>query len=123
MTSELNTKSATPSEARAAEVCCVRASGHIGWGADAQIRESLLATAGAAWATSPVVLNLAAVSFIDSAGISSLLAVHRELRGGGGRLVLCDVPPVIGQTFDVVGLSRLIPVAQDMDGAREMLTA
>jgi anti-anti-sigma factor len=110
-------------EARASEVCCVRASGHIGWGADTQIRDSLKATAGAAWAASPVVINLADVSFIDSAGISSLLAVHRELRGGGGRLVLCDVPPIIGQTFEVVGLSRLIPVAQDMHGAREMLSA
>jgi anti-anti-sigma factor len=99
---------------------CLRASGYLGRGTDRKIIERLSRSNGGQAAGETVVLNLCDVTFIDSAGISSLLAVQQEMSSGGRRIILCNVPPFINQTFDIVGMSRLIPVVEDLERAREI---
>lgn len=105
------------------DVCHVRASGRLGWGSDVEIKRELARASESDWRNRAVALDLADVSFLDSAGISALLAVNKQLVEGGGSMVLCDVPPRINQAFDIVGMSRLIPIVDNLKSAREMLAS
>jgi anti-sigma B factor antagonist len=92
-------------------------------GTDAAIKGQLGATPPATNEHRTVLLNLSDVGFMDSAGISSLLSLHHHLMEIGDKLVLCNVPPRINQMFEVVGMSRLIPVADTPQQAREICQA
>ncbi len=108
-------------ETRSDNLIYVLASGRLGWDADTRIKEKLTAEAGDTWRSRTVVLSLAEVRFLDSAGISALLLLGRELSGNGGKLVLCGPPPRIRQMFELVGMDRLIPVVDDLKHAGEGL--
>jgi anti-anti-sigma factor len=99
---------------------CLRAAGHLGREADRQIRERLAEANGHVGEGATVVLNLCDVTFIDSAGISSLLSIKQEMLATGGRVILCNVPPFVNQAFNLVGMSRLIPVVDTVERAREL---
>ena len=100
--------------------CHVLASGHLGWGADEMIKSRIVRHDGVAGTSESIVIDMSDVTFIDSAGISSLLTLRRELIERGGKLVLCQVPPRIQQVFDVVAINRVIPVVDNIQRAREM---
>jgi anti-sigma B factor antagonist len=63
-----------------------------------------------------VVVDLTATTFIDSSSLGVLIAAHRRLSLGGGRLVIaCDVPAVLN-TFKITGLDsvlEVVPTRQD----------
>lgn len=103
--------------------CCVRASGHIGRDADTEIKRSLARAGRTNGSTGEVALNMADVTFIDSAGISSLLNLNQELTRDGGRMILYAVPPLINRTFEVVGMSRLIPILDELPAVKDGVTA
>lgn len=101
----------------------VALSGRVGWGVDTVIRGRLAESSGEGWSSGPVVLNLAEVGFMDSSGISALLTLCHLVAEGGGKLVLCDVPPRINQMFDLVGMSKLIPIVDSIHLAQEISRA
>jgi anti-anti-sigma factor len=57
-----------------------------------------------------VVLDLAGVSFLDSAGLAVLIRGHHHMTAQGGRLVLRNVSRPVGRTIDIAGLTKLLPV-------------
>ena len=98
-------------------------SGRIGWDADARIKERLALEFGDTFLSATVVLDLTEVRFVDSAGLSSLLALRGHLSEQGGRLVFCEVPPRIRRMFELVGMYRLIPVVSDPQPAHGELVS
>ncbi len=59
---------------------------------------------GAAEGVDVVVADLAALEFLDSTGLSVLLAVHKTMRERGGRLELRDCPAMLVKMVGIVGL-------------------
>jgi anti-anti-sigma factor len=57
--------------------------------------------------TKKVVLQLAEVTFIDSAGLGGLVRQFGVLRGQGGDLKLCQVSPFLLQVLQVTNLHRV----------------
>lgn len=110
-------------ESRCDDRCCIRASGHIGRDADTEIKRGLARSGRTKGSSGEVVLNMADVTFIDSAGISSLLNLSQELARDGGRMILYAVPPLINRTFEVVGMSRLIPILDELPAVKATVTA
>src|SRR6266540_1337051 len=54
-----------------------------------------------------VIVDLTSTVFIDSSSLGVLIAAHRRLNLGGGRLVIvCDVPAVLN-TFQITGLDSV----------------
>lgn len=51
-----------------------------------------------------VVADLAGLQFLDSTGLSALLAVHKMMRDRGGRLELRDCPAMLVKMVGIVGL-------------------
>ncbi len=68
-----------------------------------------------------VVVDLAELNYIDSAGIATLVALYKRLRqNGGGRVVLCGAPETIWGVFKTMKLDRLFRLYSDV---REALQA
>src|ERR1700687_4218353 len=60
--------------------------------------------------TKKVVLQLAEVSFIDSAGVGALVRLFGVLRANGGDLKLCQLSPFLLQVLQVTNLLRIFPI-------------
>lgn len=64
-----------------------------------------------------VVLDLGAVSFVDSAGLGALIGAVRKVRDRGGDAVICRPRPSVERVLHLVGIPRIVPVCKDMKGA------
>ncbi len=100
---------------------CVQAAGKLDWSIGRTIGRRLSAVSEKAWQSDTILLDLAGVNFLDSAGISSLLSFRKELLAAGGRLVLCSPTPRIREIFELVGMHEIIPVADSPEHARGMV--
>ena len=68
---------------------------------------------------SEVVIDLAALEFIDSSGLSVLVGAHKRLRERGGELRLRAVPSQAANVLRVTGLADILatePAAEGNDG-------
>ncbi|HUF33776.1 MAG TPA: STAS domain-containing protein [Acidimicrobiales bacterium] len=55
-----------------------------------------------------VILDLGAVGFVDSAGLSSLVAGITAVRDGGGAVSIRAVSPQLRKLFEITGLTRMV---------------
>lgn len=68
-----------------------------------------------------VILNLEKVNFLDSSGLSWLVACHKCFREQGGRMILCAIPPRILQVLQFCRMDQLFQIAEDEASARRVL--
>jgi anti-sigma B factor antagonist len=57
-----------------------------------------------------VVVDLAGVGFVDSAGLSALVASLQAVREDGGAVSLRSVSRQLSKLFEITGLSRMFPI-------------
>jgi anti-anti-sigma factor len=81
----------------------VRLAGELGMATAPRVRATLRALADG---DGDFALNLADVTFIDSAGLHLLVDAAKEFTGAGP-LTLLDVPPEVLRPMELVGLSEL----------------
>jgi anti-sigma B factor antagonist len=86
----------------------VRIEGEIEFATAPRLRATLLDLAqdGAA----PVVVDLAQVTFLDSAGISLLIQAKKRLASGESDLVLRDPQPHIRRVLEISGVTELFRI-------------
>jgi anti-sigma B factor antagonist len=70
-----------------------------------------------------VVVDLARVDFMASAGLGVLLGVRRVLADGGRRLVLASARGDVAQVLAITGVSAVIPMAASVADAAAALDA
>ena len=61
-----------------------------------------------------VVLDLAAVSFMNSSNLSQLLRLREALRGTGNRIIVAGARPEVWSTFLVSGLDKVFAASQSV---------
>lgn len=90
-------------------VALVTVTGEIDVSTSALLREHLLRviTDGRHWS---LVVNLAGVSFIDSAGIGVLVGVWHRVRATDASLALAAPSSQARAILDITGLTRVLPV-------------
>ena len=82
--------------------------------------DARLATVLADPAATAVVLDLAALDYISSAGIRSVVKTRKALEGRGGSLALLNLQPPVQKVFDIV---KALPSGQifgKLDRARRL---
>lgn len=64
-----------------------------------------------------VVVDLAEITFIDSAGLGTLVGAHRRMREAGGRLRIVRPPALVARAFELTGLDEVLEFADDREQA------
>lgn len=54
--------------------------------------------------TTKIVIHLEQVNYVDSAGLGSLIEIHRKIKSKGGRLMLTNLGPKLRQALELAGL-------------------
>lgn len=78
---------------------------------DQQVRKSLLDGVGI------IILDLASLEMITSAGIGVIMKTQTSLAKRGGELMMLNMQPQIKKVFEIV---RLLPTLQVFDDTKEM---
>jgi anti-anti-sigma factor len=69
-----------------------------------------------------LIIDLGNVTYINSAGLGAIFALHQHARDRGGKLAIARPQPSIRRLLDTVNVPKLIPVTETVDDAREMFT-
>ena len=64
-----------------------------------------------------VVIDLAALSFIDSSGLGAILTCLRRLHAAGGDLKLCNMRREVRAMFELVRMHRIIEIHDSEEAA------
>lgn len=67
-----------------------------------------------------LVLNLAAVTYVDSSGIGELVSRHTTTRNSGGRLKLLNLP---GKIRNLLQITKLLPIFEIFDDEVEAVSS
>jgi anti-anti-sigma factor len=62
------------------------------------------------------IVDLSGISYVSSAGLRVLLALAKQM-SGGGTLKLCGLAPSVRQVFDLSGFSKLFVIAPTLEAA------
>lgn len=63
------------------------------------------------------VVDLRAVTFLDSTGLGILVGNHKRLRDRGGSLQIVCGPGLVSRVFRLTGVDRIIPVRASVEDA------
>lgn len=70
-----------------------------------------------------VLVDMSRVEFLASIGIRTLFVAARGQHQRGGRLVLFSPQPLVRKVLETAGVDQMIPIADDLDGARRLAEA
>ncbi|HNT56670.1 MAG TPA: STAS domain-containing protein [Syntrophales bacterium] len=57
-----------------------------------------------------LVLDFQNLEYISSAGLRSILAVTKRLKGLEGRIALSSLTDIVGEVFEISGFNKIIPI-------------
>ena len=104
-------------EEKQGEVLILAPGGRVDSASSGQLETALLKNLETG--QSRLVVDLAAVEYISSAGLRVLLMLVKKLQGSGGRLVLCAMPESVRLVFELAGFLPLF----EIEGSREAAVA
>ncbi|WP_158581627.1 STAS domain-containing protein [Actinomadura spongiicola] len=64
-----------------------------------------------------LVLDLTGLEFMDSGGLSVIVACYKATTAGGGGLTLAAPRPIVRRALEITGLHRRIPVTDTVEDA------
>jgi anti-sigma B factor antagonist len=68
-----------------------------------------------------LLIDLSAVPFMDSAGLGALIGGIRRAREAGGDVAVACSRPTLTRLLHTTGFDRIVPVAENLEGALEAL--
>lgn len=66
-----------------------------------------------------IVVDLAGLEYISSAGLRSILTVAKKMKGKQGKIVVCSLGPTVKEVFEISGFSTIIPISDSVAAAVE----
>lgn len=65
-----------------------------------------------------LILDLAALEYLGSAGVRSLVMAQQAVQAKGGKLALLSVRPAVREVLRICGLESRLPLAESIEAAR-----
>jgi anti-anti-sigma factor len=65
-----------------------------------------------------LILDLAALEYLGSAGVRSLVVAQQAVQARGGKLALLSVRPAVREVLRICGLESRLPLAESVEAAR-----
>lgn len=75
---------------------------------------------GKNWHQSRVLLDMADTQYIDSSAIGWLIGSSKQLKDGGGTLVVYGIQPGVRQVLDLLKVGRVVPLVEDEEAAKQV---
>ena len=69
-----------------------------------------------------LVVDLAGVQYVSSAGLRVFLMLAKKLQKSQGALVLCNLTPSVKEVFDIAGFSKMLNIQSDRAAAISALS-
>ncbi len=66
-----------------------------------------------------ILLDLADLEYISSAGLRAILALAKRARASGGAVTVCSMKGMVAEVFAISGFDAFLPVAADREGGLE----
>lgn len=98
-------------------VAVAHLSGSLDLRAGKQLRESTDMEAN----KGDLILDMAHVDFMDSAGLAALVLVIRGHKSAGKRCALAGPTPIVAKILKVTAIHQLAPVEESLEGAIRLL--
>jgi len=57
-----------------------------------------------------IILSLKELQFMDSSGLGVILGRYKQVKGKGGKMVVCDVNPGVHRLFEMSGLFKILEI-------------
>jgi anti-sigma B factor antagonist len=95
-------------ERRQGDIFVLSPAGRIDNDTSAKFQEKLLATVGTTGTS--VVLDLAKVEYISSAGLRALMMASKQAKATKGRIAVAALGPVVKEIFAISRFSYVVPV-------------
>jgi anti-anti-sigma factor len=64
-----------------------------------------------------VVLDMAGLEYVSSAGLRSLLMAGKKMKRAGGKLAVAGLKGMVAEVFTISGFDKLLPLYADTDAA------
>jgi anti-anti-sigma factor len=68
-----------------------------------------------------IILDLAEVDFLASIGIRMLVTTAKSIMSHGGRVVILNPLPSVGEVLELTGITQAIPIFRDLEEAKNQL--
>lgn len=78
------------------------------------VKEDAIARVGE---SADLVVDLAGVEFVDSAGVGVLVALFKTARRNGGRARFCHVSPGVRAVLEIIRLDQIFEIYEDWEDA------
>ncbi len=100
------------------EYVVCRLQGPLEWGTAGSLRGAM----GLLGSVPRLVIDLSEVTFVDSAGVTALVAGVRRVRDNGGEVVVCSRRRV-NRLLETIGFDRIVPVVGTVEEAAHLMGA
>ena len=67
--------------------------------------------------TDRLLIDLADLVYVSSAGLRVILMAAKRVRAQGGRIALCGLRPQVADVFEISGFGAIVPVYPDQASA------
>ncbi|MDA8354402.1 MAG: anti-sigma factor antagonist [Firmicutes bacterium] len=94
-------------ETRSEQVSALVVSGEVDAYTAPQLREKLMPLCKE---NREIYLDLSRVDYMDSTGLGVLIGAYKQLRSGGGRLVLTGMSPRLKRLMKITGLTEILDI-------------
>ncbi|WP_432737075.1 STAS domain-containing protein [Maridesulfovibrio sp. FT414] len=68
-----------------------------------------------------IVMSLKDVDFIDSVGLGTMIAAHKNCDHYGGMIVYCSMNPMIFKNMQMLNMDKFLQIAPDIESAEKLL--
>ncbi|TDQ41600.1 anti-sigma F factor antagonist [Aureibacillus halotolerans] len=102
------------------DVLCVRLVGELDHHEADTLRETLVAKFAES-GTKHLILNLEALSFMDSSGLGVILGRYKQVQKLGGQVYVCAISKPVQRLFEMSGMFKIIAVAENENVCLEAL--
>jgi anti-anti-sigma factor len=68
-----------------------------------------------------MLFDFSKLDYLGSGGLRVILGAAKELRRKGGQIVLCSLPNLVKEIFEVSGFNSVVPISESVDSVIEQM--
>jgi anti-anti-sigma factor len=68
-----------------------------------------------------MMFDFSKLDYLGSGGLRIILGATKELRRKGGQIVLCSLPNLVKEIFEVSGFNSVVPISESVDSVIDQM--